>query len=52
VGNGDGQRDAVFTVQADPLRTRVHNLKRFVTVKGGDYFFLPSIRALRFLSSL
>jgi Dyp-type peroxidase family len=50
--NGDRQRDAVFTVQADPLRTRVHNLERFVTVKGGDYFFLPSIRALRFLSSL
>lgn len=47
-----GQRDAIFTVQADPLRTRVHNLERFVTVKGGAYFFLPSIRALRYLASL
>ena len=51
-GNGAADRDAIFTVQADPLRTRVHNLERFVTVKGGDYFFLPSIRALRFLASL
>jgi Dyp-type peroxidase family len=44
--------DEIFTVQADPLRTRVHNLQRFVTVKGGAYFFLPSLRALRYLASL
>jgi Dyp-type peroxidase family len=44
--------DEIFTTQADPLRTRVHNLERFVTVKGGAYFFLPSIRALRYLASL
>jgi Dyp-type peroxidase family len=44
--------DEIFTVQADPLRTRVHNLERFVTVKGGAYFFLPSIRALRYLANL
>src|SRR6266550_2027251 len=50
--NGDAQRDAIFTIQADPLRTRVHNLERFVTVKGGAYFFLPSVRALRYLASL
>ena len=42
----------VFTVQDDPLRTRVHNLKRFVTVKGGAYFFLPGLRALRYLGRL
>lgn len=44
--------DEIFTVQADPLRTRVHNLERFVTVKGGAYFFLPSLRALRYLAGL
>lgn len=44
--------DAIMTVPADPVRTRVHNIRRFVTVKGGAYFFLPSIRALRYLSSL
>jgi len=44
--------DEIFTVPADPLRTRVHNLERFVTVKGGAYFFLPSISALRYLAAL
>ena len=44
--------DAIFTVPADPLRTRVHKLERFVTVKGGAYFFLPSMSALRYLASL
>jgi Dyp-type peroxidase family len=49
---GDAEPDPLFTIQADPLRTRVHNLERFVTVTGGAYFFLPSIRALRYLASL
>jgi Dyp-type peroxidase family len=44
--------DCIFTVQGQPLRTRVHSLSRFVTVKGGAYFFLPSIRALNYLASL
>jgi Dyp-type peroxidase family len=42
--------DAIMTVPADPVRTRVHNLQRFVSVKGGAYFFLPGIRALRYLA--
>jgi Dyp-type peroxidase family len=44
--------DAIMTVQADPLRTRVHDLRRFVAVKGGAYFFLPGVNALRYLASL
>jgi deferrochelatase/peroxidase EfeB len=44
--------DCIFTVQGQPLRTRVHGLSRFVTVKGGAYFFLPSMRALKYLASL
>jgi Dyp-type peroxidase family len=44
--------DAKMTVPADPVRTRVHDIPPFVTVKGGAYFFLPSIRALRYLASL
>jgi Dyp-type peroxidase family len=51
IGNLD-RTDGVMTVQADPLRVRVHNLRRFITVKGGAYFFLPSISALRYLASL
>ena len=44
--------DYLFTVQAEPLRERVHNLSRFVTVRGGSDFFLPSIRALKYVASL
>ena len=41
-----------FTVQADPLRQQYSGLSRFVTVRGGAYFFLPGIRATRYLASL
>ena len=30
---------------------RLHGLPRFVTVRGGAYFFLPGIRALRYLAN-
>ena len=40
-----------FTVQRDgALRQRVTGLPRFVTVRGGAYFFLPSLRALRYIA--
>ena len=32
--------------------TRIAGLPQFVTVLGGAYFFLPGIRALRFLATL
>jgi len=32
------------------LRRRVSGLPQFVTVRGGAYFFLPSLRALRYFS--
>jgi len=51
VGNQDNTGGR-FTVQDDPLRSRVHNLRSFVTVKGGAYFFLPGLKALRYLASL
>jgi len=44
--------DEVMTIQGDPVRTRVHNLRRFITVKGGAYFFMPGMKALRYLASL
>src|SRR5260221_6365495 len=38
-----------FTRQKDDgLRGRVSGLPRFVTVRGGAYFFLPSLRAIRY----
>jgi Dyp-type peroxidase family len=44
--------DSIFTVQAQPLRRRVPGLSRFVVMKGGAYFFLPGLRALKYLGSL
>ncbi len=43
---------ANFTVPADPVRLRFTDLPRFVTVRGGAYFFLPGIRALKYLASI
>jgi deferrochelatase/peroxidase EfeB len=40
-----------FTVHGDgTLRRRVSGLPQFVTVRGGAYFFLPSLRALRYFA--
>jgi Dyp-type peroxidase family len=41
-----------FTEQARPVRRRVSDLPQFVSVRGGAYFFMPSIRAVRYLGSL
>jgi deferrochelatase/peroxidase EfeB len=42
---------ASFAVQVAPLRTRLRELPQFVQVRGGGYFLLPGIRALRYLTS-
>jgi Dyp-type peroxidase family len=39
-----------FTIQADPIRERVLGVPRFVSVKGGAYFFLPGLAATRYLA--
>jgi Dyp-type peroxidase family len=44
--------DAMMTIQAKPVREHVHGLPRFVTIRGGAYFFLPSIRAIKFLAQI
>ena len=40
-----------FSIPQDPVRLRLRNLPQFVTTKGGAYFFLPSLRALQYLSA-
>ena len=40
-----------MTVPDDPLRRMIH-VKTFVQMVGGDYFFLPSLPALRYLALL
>ena len=50
IGNNEG--DGVFTIPARPVRRRLHGLPRFVTVRGGEYFFMPGLRALSWLAML
>jgi len=38
--------------QAGSVRQRIADLPQFITVRGGAYFFLPGIRALRYLSKV
>ena len=50
IGNNEG--DGVFTIPARPVRRRLHGLPHFVTVRGGEYCFMPGLRALRWLATL
>ena len=50
VGNQDGSFD--FTMPKRPIRRKVAGLPAFTTVRGGAYFFLPGLRALRWLTNL
>ena len=38
-------------IPGSPVRTRLTGLPRFVSVRGGAYFFLPGVGALRYLST-
>jgi len=42
----------IMTIPGDPARVRICNFNRFVRVKGGAYFFMPSLRVIRFLSEI
>jgi deferrochelatase/peroxidase EfeB len=44
--------DAFSIPQANGVNHRVTGLPQFITVRGGAYFFLPSLRALRYLGRL
>ena len=42
----------IMTIPGNPARLRICDFNRFVRVKGGAYFFMPSLRVLKFLSEL
>lgn len=50
VGNQDGSLE--FTIPKRPIRKKIIGLPAFTTVRGGAYFFLPGIKALRYLATL
>lgn len=39
----------IFSAQAVPVRQRYEHLPKVVQVRGGEYFFLPGLRALNYL---
>ena len=40
-----------FTIPQNPMRHKLKNIPQFVTTKGGAYFFMPSISALKQLTN-
>ena len=46
------QGAGTMTLPRQPVRQCVEGIERFVTVKGGGYFFLPGLKALEFLGNL
>jgi Dyp-type peroxidase family len=47
-----GRRGNTFTEQARPVRRRHRGLPAFVQVRGGAYFFLPGLAAVRYLAQV
>jgi Dyp-type peroxidase family len=50
VGSNDGASS--FTIPRRPVRRRLQGLPRFVVTRGGEYGFMPGLRALRWLADL
>ena len=50
IGNQDGTFD--MSIPRRPVRKKITGLPAFTTVKGGAYFFLPGLTALRYLAAL
>jgi Dyp-type peroxidase family len=48
---GDNDGTGQMILQRLPARRRLTNVPRFVTVRGGGYFFLPGIKALEYLAN-
>jgi Dyp-type peroxidase family len=50
IGTQDGTLE--FKIPKRPIRRRITGLPAFTTVRGGAYFFLPGLKALRYLAAL
>jgi hypothetical protein len=50
VGPNDGSGQ--FTIPRQPTRRRMQDLQPFVVIRGGEYCFIPGLRAMRWLAEL
>lgn len=41
-----------FTIQAEPHNKSIKDLQRFIEIRGGAYFFFPSITSIRYLCTI
>jgi Dyp-type peroxidase family len=46
------EEGATFTIPKEPVRRRVHGIETFNVLRGGEYFFMPSLPALKWLGEL
>ena len=44
------KEEATFTIPKEPVRRRIHGIQTFNVLRGGEYFFLPSLSALNWLA--
>jgi Dyp-type peroxidase family len=49
---GRQEDGATFTIPQEPVRRRIHGIETFNVLRGGEYFFMPSISALNWLANL
>ena len=42
---------AMFTIPQKPVRRRIHGIETFNVLRGGEYFFMPSLSALRWIAN-
>jgi Dyp-type peroxidase family len=47
---GFQEAGGTFTIPRDPVRRRIHGIDTFNVLRGGEYFFLPSLSALRWIA--
>ena len=48
---GQQEEGATFTIPREPVRRRVHGIETFNVLRGGEYFFMPSLTALKWIAA-
>lgn len=46
------EHGATFTIPQKPVRRRTHGIQTFNVLRGGEYFFMPSLSGLRWMANL
>ncbi len=49
---GSNQGDERYTIPSKPIPKRLQGIPRFVITRGGEYCFMPGLKALQWLANL